>query len=72
MKIDVLFFAYKGSMINLLSSAFELMAALAWTVYTDGRCEFAMRVLNRFSRVQLFATPWTVACQVPLSMGFSK
>ena len=24
------------------------------------------------SRVQLFATPWTVANQVPLSMGFSR
>ena len=25
-----------------------------------------------FSRVQLFATPWTAACQVPLSIGFSR
>ena len=24
-----------------------------------------------FSCVQLFATPWTVACQAALSMGFS-
>ena len=24
------------------------------------------------SRVQLFATPWTSACQAPLSMGFSR
>ena len=24
------------------------------------------------SCVRLFATPWTVACQVPLSMGFSR
>ena len=24
------------------------------------------------SRVRLFATPWTVAHQVPLSMGFSR
>ena len=29
-------------------------------------------VLSRFSRVQLFATLWTVACQAPLSMGFSR
>ena len=29
-------------------------------------------MLSRISRVQLFATPWTVARQVPLSMGFSK
>ena len=25
-----------------------------------------------FSRVSLFVTLWTVACQVPLSMGFSR
>ena len=25
-----------------------------------------------FSHVQLFATPWTVACQAPLTMGFSR
>ena len=24
------------------------------------------------SRVQFIATPWTVACQTPLSMGFSR
>ena len=29
-------------------------------------------VLTCFSRVQLFETPWTVAHQAPLSMGFSK
>ena len=27
-------------------------------------------MISGFSRVQLFATPWTVACQPPLSMGF--
>jgi len=26
-----------------------------------------MCVLSHFSRVQLFGTPWTVACQAPLS-----
>ena len=29
-------------------------------------------VLSCFSRVLLLATPWTVARQNPLSMGFSK
>ena len=29
-------------------------------------------VLSHFSRVELFATPWTIAGQPPLSMGFSK
>ena len=29
-------------------------------------------VLSLFSRVQLFVTPWIVARQAPLSMGFSR
>ena len=29
-------------------------------------------VLSRFSHVQLCVTPWTVAHQTPLSMGFSR
>ena len=29
-------------------------------------------VLSRFSHVGLFETPWTVAHQAPLSMGFSR
>jgi len=29
-------------------------------------------MLSRFSCVHLFATLWTVACQAPLSMGFSR
>ena len=28
-------------------------------------------MLSRFSHAQLFVTPWTVACQAPLSKGFS-
>ena len=29
-------------------------------------------LLSLLSRVQVFATPWTVAHQAPLSMGFSR
>ena len=29
-------------------------------------------VLSYFNHIQLFATPWTVAHQAPLSMGFSR
>ena len=28
--------------------------------------------VKSLSRVRLFATPWTVAYQAPLSMGFSR
>ena len=33
---------------------------------------FVPIVLSCFSHVQLFVTLWTVACQSPLSMGFSR
>ena len=29
-------------------------------------------MLNHFSRVWLFVTPWTIVCQASLSMGFSR
>ena len=29
-------------------------------------------MLSHFSHVQYFGTPWTAACQAPLSMGFSR
>ena len=29
-------------------------------------------MLSRFSCIQLFVTPWSVACQAPLSIGFSR
>ena len=31
-----------------------------------------VHMLSRFSRVRLFVTPWTVARQAPLSVGFSR
>ena len=34
--------------------------------------ETVLLLLNCFSRVQLFATPWTIARQPPLSMAFSR
>ena len=38
----------------------------AWLV---GLC---VCLLSHFSRVQLSATPWAIACQAPLSMGLSR
>ena len=29
------------------------------------------KVVDPLSQVQIFVTPWSVACQAPLSMGFS-
>ena len=45
---------------------FSRQKVAAFFLFPVHRC-----VLRRFSRVQLFATLWTVARQAPLSMGFS-
>ena len=37
-----------------------------------GVTEIKQHVFSCFSHVQLFVTPWIVACQAPLSMGISK
>ena len=33
---------------------------------------YYVHLLSRFSHFRLFVTPWTVARQAPLSMGFSR
>ena len=37
-----------------------------------GKVTIGARMLSRFSRVWPFAILWTVVCQAPLSMGFSR
>ena len=36
------------------------------------KCILSKKISYLLSRVRLFATPWTVACQAPLSMEFSR
>ena len=50
----------KGAKCGAFSSSSLLMSSKALGV-----------VVLLFSHVQLSATPWTVACQAPLSVGFS-
>ena len=47
----------------------KLQLLLFWCILWSMGYMMMMCVL---SRVWLFATPWTVACQAPLSMGFSR
>ena len=42
------------------------------TQFRTSKFFLPVSVLSRFSCVWLFVTLWTVACQVPLSMGFSR
>ena len=61
----------------------RIFRSVPWAVITvnvqvspqDGRRGLIMGrgcMLSRFSRVLLFVTPWTVAHQFPLSVGFSR
>ena len=45
------------------------VVARSWGEQRMGWSEVKWKLL---SRVRLFVTPWTVACQAPLSMGFSR
>ena len=38
----------------------------------DHSLNLGLCVLSCLSHVQLFATPWTVACKAPQSMGFPR
>ena len=40
--------------------------------HTDIHTYMHVCMLSHLSQVQLFVTLWTIACQVPLSMGFSR
>ena len=45
------------------------MRILSWIIQNANNTR---KKLKSFSHVRLFATPWTVACQAPLFMGFSR
>ena len=49
--------------------------AKSWTWWSDWTEKFSIELkvkVNRLSYARLFVTPWTVASQAPLSMGFSR
>ena len=39
-------------------------------VFLESSHVVPVAMFSHFSQVQLFGTPWTIACQTPLSMGF--
>ena len=53
----------------------QILPSQVWTFHSPGLCHSRMPLcvyLCELSRVWPFATPWTVAHQAPLSMGFSR
>ena len=62
------------SPLNFLGSFVEIKSIIRlffWTLILFCWCTRISQVKS-LSRVRLFATPWTVAHQAPLSMGFSR
>ena len=45
---------------------------LGTSIYGLSPVDATVCKLSRFRHVQLFVTPWTIACQAPLSMRFSR
>ena len=63
----------KNGTVSYLKMAFWLRSAQNsfWAAMSASRATVFL-MLSCFSRVWLFATPQTVECQAPLSMGFSR
>ena len=52
-----------------VGSLFHLQRIFPTQESNRGLCEIKTDTVSVLSHVRLFATPWTVACQAPLSMG---
>ena len=56
-----------GSLRPLQTLSLQIQLLYSWTLEVKVKVK-----LKLLSHVQLFAIPWTVAYQAPLSMGFSR
>ena len=61
----------KNTFESVLMRWMELEPIIQNEVSQKEKHQYSMKVKS-FSHVQLFVTPWTVAYQVPPSMGFSR
>ena len=66
-----IWFSKGNTVLQLLDYDYLLEGILSGNIFILSLFPYCA-VLSCFNRVQLFATPWTIACQVPLSMGFSR
>ena len=66
--LHMVMYMFQGYSLNFFTLSFPLCIHKS-LLYV---CISLACMLSHFSCVLLFATPWTVACQAPLSMGFSR
>ena len=83
-EVERVFLCLSAIWIILLGCAFShllpiiLLGRLSFFFFLGSFLVFSKRgyyqicLPTHFSHVQLFVTPWTVGCQAPLSMGFSR
>ena len=61
---------------TICPTVLEMVIPRSTKIFTMGHslCYYwtVCAVVSCFSHVQLFVTPWTIALQAPLSMGFSR
>ena len=67
---SLLSFSVQIILSSLLTSVFGELSSTYFLLPSPKKANACM--LSRFSFIGLFATPWTVARQAPLSMGFSQ
>ena len=69
--LKLLFWKDMFLLVNCLLASFQW---IEFSVYSrkKSRLYYATCVLTFVSPVQLFVTQWTIACQAPLSLGFSR
>ena len=68
-------FSFPNSVLYHKRDFLSILPNFLWTLDEFGGDKTCKRVcvcVKLLSHVQLFATPWTVARQAPLSMGFSR
>ena len=72
-KFQAFFFFFWEKCLTPWGQLDRLIFQIKFRLWSDlpalSHCTF---MLSHFSRVQLFVTPLTAACQIPLSMGFSR
>ena len=69
-------YAVYSPLLDSLCPSGHFTTSLLWTgylsVFLARECCCCCFCVKSFNHVQLFATPWTVAHQAPLSMGFPR
>ena len=61
-----------GKWVKQCKTLTQVFVSVFFTHSVYMRSSRVLSMVHRFSPVRPFATPWTVACQAPLSMGFSR